>query len=46
VEAIAGKVTGPSRPVLIDGGGHIPHLQAGERVFSEMVNFISGLVQG
>jgi pimeloyl-ACP methyl ester carboxylesterase len=42
VEAIAGKVAGPSKPVLIDGCGHIPHLQARERVFSEMVNFISG----
>jgi len=45
VEAIVGKVAGPSRSVLIDGCGHIPHLQAGERVISEMVNFISGLVQ-
>lgn len=45
VEAIAGKAAGTSRRVLIDGCGHIPHLQARERVLSEMVNFISGLVQ-
>jgi pimeloyl-ACP methyl ester carboxylesterase len=45
VEAIVCKVRGPSRSMLIDDCGHVPHLQARERVFSEMVNFISGLVQ-
>ncbi|MCX5855142.1 MAG: alpha/beta hydrolase [Deltaproteobacteria bacterium] len=45
VEAIVGKAGGPSRRMLIDDCGHVPHLQARDRVFSEMVNFISGLVQ-
>jgi pimeloyl-ACP methyl ester carboxylesterase len=45
VDAIAVKVAGPSIPLLIDGCGHIPHLQAGDRVFAEMVKFISTPVQ-
>jgi pimeloyl-ACP methyl ester carboxylesterase len=46
VEAIVGKATGPARASMIDNCGHIPHMQATERVFAEMVNFISDLVKG
>jgi len=45
VEAIIRKTGGPSRSLLIDACGHIPHLQAREKVLSEMVNYIFWLVQ-
>ena len=45
VEAIVGKVTGPARASMIDNCGHIPHIQAMEKVFSEMVSFIRELTR-
>jgi len=45
VEAIVGKVTGPARASLIDDCGHIPHMQAREKVFAEMVSFISAITK-
>ena len=44
VEAITVGVSGPVERVLIPGCGHNPHLQAGERVLSEMKRFIDGLI--
>jgi pimeloyl-ACP methyl ester carboxylesterase len=46
VGAIVGKVTGPARASIIDNCGHIPHIQAMEKVFSEMASFISEIVEG
>jgi len=43
VASIIGKVLGPARGWLIDNCGHIPHVQATEDVFAEMVNFIAAL---
>jgi pimeloyl-ACP methyl ester carboxylesterase len=43
VEAIVSKVAEPVRRLMIDNCGHIPHVQAVEEVFAEMVNFISAL---
>jgi pimeloyl-ACP methyl ester carboxylesterase len=40
VEAITVGVSGPVESMLIPGCGHNPHLQAGERVLSEMKRFI------
>ncbi|MGZ3606744.1 MAG: alpha/beta fold hydrolase [Syntrophales bacterium] len=45
VKAIVGTVVGPVRGLMIDNCGHIPHLQARERVFAEMVSFISALIE-
>ena len=45
VEAIVGKVTGHARASMIDNCGHIPHMQAGEKVAAEMVNFISAIIK-
>ncbi len=45
VEAIVDKVTGSARASMIDNCGHIPHLQAMEKVFSEMVSFIRQLTR-
>ena len=45
VEAIVGKVTGPARASMIDNCGHIPHIQAMEKVFSEMVSLIRELTR-
>jgi pimeloyl-ACP methyl ester carboxylesterase len=44
-ESIAGKVMGPARGSMIDNCGHIPHIQAREKVFSEMVSFIRELIR-
>ncbi|MGO9139032.1 MAG: alpha/beta fold hydrolase [Syntrophales bacterium] len=44
VDSIVGKVLGPARGSLIDNCGHIPHVQATEDVFAEMVNFIATLI--
>jgi hypothetical protein len=30
---------------MIDNCGHIPHMQAREKVFAEMVNFITGIIK-
>jgi pimeloyl-ACP methyl ester carboxylesterase len=43
VESIVDKVTGSARGSMIDNCGHIPHIQAMEKVFSEMVSFIRQL---
>ena len=45
VEAIVGNVTGLARASMIDNCGHIPHIQAREKVFAEMVNFISAIIK-
>ena len=45
VEAIVGKVTGPARASMIDNCGHIPHIQAMDKVFTEMVSFIQELTK-
>jgi pimeloyl-ACP methyl ester carboxylesterase len=45
VEAIVDKVTGSARASMIDNCGHIPHIQAMEKVFSEMVSFIRQLTR-
>jgi pimeloyl-ACP methyl ester carboxylesterase len=46
VEAIVNKAKGPARAFIIDNCGHIPHVQATEKVFSEMTGFISEIVAG
>jgi pimeloyl-ACP methyl ester carboxylesterase len=46
VQAIIGKAGGPSKSLLIDACGHIPHLQAREKVLTEMVNFILLVQEG
>jgi pimeloyl-ACP methyl ester carboxylesterase len=45
VESIAGNVMGPARGSMIDNCGHIPHIQASEKVFAEMLNFISAIIK-
>jgi pimeloyl-ACP methyl ester carboxylesterase len=45
VESIVGKVMGPARGSMIENCGHIPHAQAREKVFAEMVNFISAIIK-
>jgi len=45
VEAIVRKVTGPARASMIENCGHIPHLQAREKVFTDMVDFISVMIK-
>lgn len=40
VEAIVSGVSGPSEPVIVEDCGHVPHLQARERVLAEMTRFI------
>ncbi len=45
VEAIVGKVAGQARGLMIENCGHIPHIQAREKVFAEMVNFISAIIK-
>ena len=45
VEAIVGKVAGQARSLMIENCGHIPHIQAREKVFAEMVNFISAIIK-
>jgi pimeloyl-ACP methyl ester carboxylesterase len=45
VEAIVGKAAGPARGSMIANCGHIPHIQAREKVFAEMVNFISTIIE-
>jgi len=45
VESIAGKVMGPAKGSMIDNCGHIPHVQAREKVFYEMVSFIRELTR-
>jgi pimeloyl-ACP methyl ester carboxylesterase len=45
VEAIVGRVMGPVRRLMVDNCGHIPHVQAREKVFIEMVNFISVIIK-
>ena len=44
VESIAQRVSGPVESLIIADCGHIPHLQARERVLAEMTRFISQLV--
>lgn len=43
IEAIVGKVAGPVRGSIVENCGHIPHLQAREKVSAEMANFISAI---
>lgn len=45
VEAIAGGVSGPSRPLLIPGCRHIPHHQAAEQVLPAIAEFVSGVMR-
>ncbi|HUH66744.1 MAG TPA: alpha/beta hydrolase [Syntrophales bacterium] len=45
VAAIASQVSGPAVGCMIDNCGHIPHIQAGEKVLEEMVNFIHSLMK-
>ena len=45
VESIAGKVMGPAKGSMIDNCGHIPHVQAREKVFYEIVSFIRELTR-
>ena len=44
VEAILSKVKGPARSIIVDNCGHIPHVQAMEKVLSEMTSFISEII--
>lgn len=39
VEAIAGRVSGRAEPLVIPGCGHVPHLQAKEKVLQAMGRF-------
>jgi len=41
VEAIAGGVSGPARPLLLTGCRHIPHLQAAERLLPLIAAFVA-----
>ncbi len=43
VEAIVSKVSGPAEPLIIPSCGHIPHLQAKEKVIEAIKNFILSL---
>lgn len=45
VEAIVNKVSGRAKGLMIYDCGHIPHIQAKEKVFSETINFISELIR-
>jgi pimeloyl-ACP methyl ester carboxylesterase len=46
VESIVSKVIGPVKGLMLDRCGHIPHIQATERVFLKMAAFISTIVEG
>lgn len=41
VEAIVGGVNGPAHPLLIDGCGHAPHLEAEDTVIAAMRAFLT-----
>lgn len=43
VEAIVSKASGPAEPLIIPGCGHIPHLQAKEKVIEAIKSFIVSL---
>jgi pimeloyl-ACP methyl ester carboxylesterase len=43
VDAIAGQVSGPARPLLVPSCGHAPHRQARDTVLKEMTEFIRAL---
>ena len=45
VKSIAGRVTGPAKPLLIPDCAHIPHKEATDRVIKEMTEFILKLLQ-
>jgi pimeloyl-ACP methyl ester carboxylesterase len=40
IEAIVSGVSGPAEPLIVADCGHVPHLQARERVLAEMTRFI------
>jgi pimeloyl-ACP methyl ester carboxylesterase len=40
VEAIVSGVSGPAEPMIVADCGHVPHLQAREKVLAEMTRFI------
>ncbi|MEN6467078.1 MAG: alpha/beta hydrolase [Syntrophaceae bacterium] len=40
VKSIVSRVNGPARGLIIPGCGHIPHIQAKQRVLSEMAEFV------
>lgn len=44
VRAIIDQVSGPAKGLLIQGCGHIPHLQAKEKVLAEMTSFVLSYV--
>ncbi len=43
VEAIVAQTTGASRGLMVPNCGHVPHVQAKQRVLAEMSSFISGI---
>ncbi len=43
VDAIAGQVSGPARPLLVPGCGHTPHREARDAVLKEMAAFVETL---
>ena len=45
IAAIAGKVSGPATACMIENCGHIPHIQAREKVLAKMVSFIRSLMK-
>ncbi len=44
-ERIANLVTGPSRAVLLDGCGHVPHREQPERVLDEVTRFLASVLE-
>lgn len=40
IDSIVNRVSGPARKLMIPGCGHTPHIEAGELVAREMIDFI------
>jgi len=43
LDAIAARVTGETRSVLLKGSGHAPHLQARQALMAEVLRFVTSV---